>query len=228
MAQTPTFELVSFELCPYVQRSVITLKHKKIDFKLTFIDLEQPPEWFEKISPLGKVPLLLVRNAGSAEPVVLFESAVINEYLDEITPPELLPKNPLEKARERAWVAVSSEILMSMYPLMTSQDPGEIAEAKTEIWDILSRVEDVLPGGNFFNGKSLSLVDTAFAPAFMRLLMIRSLREDAHWSKLSKTRRWADALLALPEVRESVPADLKPKYAAFLKKRGSSLAAEIS
>src|SRR5262245_51434236 len=123
MTQNKSFELVSFDLCPYVQRSVITLKHKKIDFKLTLIDLAAPPEWFNRISPLGKVPLLLVRDSEKGgEPVALFESAVINEYLDEVTEPRLLPADPLEKARERAWVAVSAEILMSMFSIMTSSD----------------------------------------------------------------------------------------------------------
>ena len=99
MPSTPKFELVSFDICPYVQRSVITLKHKKIDFKLTFIDLEKPPEWFNKISPLGKVPLLLVRNSESEKPTVLFESAPINEYLDEVTPDSINSKDPIQKAR---------------------------------------------------------------------------------------------------------------------------------
>jgi len=69
-------ELISFELCPFVQRSVITLLQKGVDFKINYIDIHDPPEWFQQISPLGKVPVMRVDNT------VLFESAVINEYLD--------------------------------------------------------------------------------------------------------------------------------------------------
>jgi len=51
-------ELISFELCPFVQRAVILLRYKKISFKIRYIDLREPPEWFLALSPTGKVPLL--------------------------------------------------------------------------------------------------------------------------------------------------------------------------
>jgi glutathione S-transferase len=222
------FELISFELCPYVQRSVILLKHKKVDFKITFIDLSEPPEWFDKISPLGKVPVLLVRNGETSDntdaPVILFESQVINEYMDEITPPSLLPKDPLEKARERAWVAMNDELLRSLYTLSTS--PKEF-DAQ-EIWDLLPQLENALPGGKFFSSRGFSLVDAAFAPFFMRLFLIESLKKDAHWERFPKTREWAEALLSLPEVRESVVRDFQQKFNAYLKENGAPSSGEKS
>jgi glutathione S-transferase len=223
----PLFELVSFDLCPYVQRSVITLKHKKSDFKITYIDLEKPPEWFNKASPLGKVPLLFVRQSASSEPVVLFESAVINEYIDEVTPPSLLPHDPLEKARLRAWVQVSGELLMSMYPILISHDKNEIDEARKEVWEVLEKVEDAVSGGNFFSSPGFSLVDAAFAPVFMRLLMMKSMRDDAHWKSLPKTRQWADALLQLPEVRDSVIPEFKQKFISHLQRKDSLAVRDI-
>jgi glutathione S-transferase len=100
-------ELVSFDLCPFVQRSVIVLREKGIDFDITYIDLADPPGWFRDISPLGKVPLLRVGEE------VLFESAVIMEYLDEITPPPLQPADPLLRAKNRAWSEFASGLLMA-------------------------------------------------------------------------------------------------------------------
>ena len=79
-------QLISFKTCPFVQRAVITLKHKNIDFDITYIDLAEPPDWFLELSPLQKVPVLKVDDE------VLFESAVINEYLDEITGGDLQPR----------------------------------------------------------------------------------------------------------------------------------------
>ena len=227
MPSAPKFELVSFDICPYVQRSVITLKHKKVDFKLTFIELDQPPQWFNKISPLGKVPLLLVRTPGNSEPVVLFESAAINEYVDEITPPSLGAGDPLQRARERAWVAVSSELLMGLFTIMMAKDKDEAAEAKQELWETLSHVEAALPGGRFFSSRGFSLVDAAFAPAFMRLLMLKSIRDDEHWKSLPKTFAWAKALLEMPEVRDSVVPDFKTRYVSLLKRRESPMVGEI-
>ena len=75
----PKLKLISFTLCPYVQRAMIVLNEKNIPFDIEYIDLSEPPPWFYDISPLEKVPVLLVND----EP--LFESMVICEYLDEIT-----------------------------------------------------------------------------------------------------------------------------------------------
>jgi glutathione S-transferase len=97
--------LISFKTCPFVQRAVITLKHKDIDFDITYIDLADPPDWFLEMSPLKKVPVLKVDDE------ILFESAVINEYLDEITGGDLQPKDPLARAKNRAWIEFASNML---------------------------------------------------------------------------------------------------------------------
>ena len=66
------FQLVSHELCPYVQRAAIALAEKGVAFERADIDLAAKPDWFRAASPLGKVPLLLVDGGA-----VLFESAAI-------------------------------------------------------------------------------------------------------------------------------------------------------
>ncbi|HEY9734725.1 MAG TPA: glutathione S-transferase N-terminal domain-containing protein, partial [Trichocoleus sp.] len=67
----PPLKLISHKLCPYVQRSIITLIEKQIPHERAYIDLAHKPDWFLQRSPLGKVPILLVGEE------VLFESAVI-------------------------------------------------------------------------------------------------------------------------------------------------------
>ena len=52
--------LISHKLCPYVQRAVIALQELGFEYKRIDIDLDNPPEWFKRLSPLGKVPLLLI------------------------------------------------------------------------------------------------------------------------------------------------------------------------
>ncbi|MGZ3682593.1 MAG: glutathione S-transferase family protein [Bdellovibrionota bacterium] len=225
--KTPDFELISFPLCPFVQRSLITLLHKKIPFRTTAIDLASPPAWFRTISPLGKVPLLRVSEPGK-ETVLLFESAVINEYLDEITPPSLQTKDPLIKARERAWIEASSELIMKMYQGMSTHDLADSQKSFQAMWEILHRLENVLPGGNYFRGQEFSLVDAAFAPFFLRLFAVKSLRAHESWNSLPKTKRWAESLIALPEVKNSVPADFASQYAASLAKHGSENAKEVA
>ena len=42
-------ELISFKICPFVQRSVIVLQEKGVDYDITYINLKEPPEWFKAI-----------------------------------------------------------------------------------------------------------------------------------------------------------------------------------
>ena len=66
---TPNSNSISHKLCPYVQRAVIALNEKGVPFERIDIDLANKPDWFLKISPLGKVPVLLVddrRRRGGA------------------------------------------------------------------------------------------------------------------------------------------------------------------
>lgn len=56
--------LVSFKMCPYVLRVAGALYHYNVQFDLKFIDLANPPDWFKKVSPLEKVPILLVGEEG--------------------------------------------------------------------------------------------------------------------------------------------------------------------
>ena len=95
--------LISHKLCPYVQRAVIALEELNIDYQRVDIDLDSPPDWFLKLSPLGKVPLLMVDNE-----TLLFESAVIAEYVNERGAGGLLASDALPRARQRAWIEFAS------------------------------------------------------------------------------------------------------------------------
>ena len=132
----PKIELISFKLCPFVQRSVIALLEKDIPFEITYIELDNKPDWFLEISPLGKVPVLRVDDDK-----ILFESAVINEYLDEVTPPSLHPEDPFEKARNRAWVEFGSTILMTSYRLRMAEDKETLTQEKNTITRQLQQLE---------------------------------------------------------------------------------------
>ncbi len=208
-------KLVSFKLCPFVQRSVITLLEKGHDFQITYINLDAPPQWFKDISPLSKVPVLQVGEE------VLFESAVINEYIDEITPPSLHPVDPLIKAKNRAWIEFGSELLMTQFRFVMSQDKNSYDTNLKELQEKLQRLENVLSGGSFFNGEQFSLVDTAYAPLFMRLELIRK------WANIDfsfpKIQRWSAALLAKESVQKSVVDEFPELFQMRLKNANSYL-----
>src|SRR6201995_5052260 len=98
-------KLISHKLCPYVQRAVIALAEKGVPFERIDIDLANKPEWFLRVSPLGKTPVLLVGDHA------IFESAVILEYLEETQPKPLHPAAPLRRAEHRSWVEFGSAVL---------------------------------------------------------------------------------------------------------------------
>ncbi|HUV22443.1 MAG TPA: glutathione S-transferase family protein [Gammaproteobacteria bacterium] len=207
--------LISFKTCPFVQRAVITLKHKHIDYDITYIDLAEPPDWFVELSPLKKVPVLKVDDE------VLFESAVINEYLDEITGGDLQPRDPLVRAKNRAWVEFASNMLGNLYMIKMSKDEDRYNKYRDTLVDQLHRVEKRLGDGPWFNGDEFSLADTAFAPLFRQNSVAQNRLSVIDPTSMPKVTAWAERLLALPEVRESVVDDFEELYLAVMKKNGS-------
>jgi len=207
--------LISFKTCPFVQRAVITLKHKQIDYDITYIDLAEPPDWFLELSPLGKVPVLKVDDE------VLFESAVINEYLDEISGGDLQPGEPLARAKNRAWIEFASNMLGNLYMMKMSQDESSYHKYRDRLTSQLYRVENRLGDGPWFNGEEFSLADTSFAPLFRQNSVAQNRLSIIDPATMPKVNAWAERLLALPEVRDSVVDDFGDLYLAVMEKNGS-------
>src|SRR4029453_6725369 len=92
-------KLYSSRGCPYAHRTRIVLAEKKIPYELIEVDLKNKPKDLLELNPYAKVPVL-VDGAG-----VIFESAIINEYLDEkFSEVPLLPRNALQRAKARIWI----------------------------------------------------------------------------------------------------------------------------
>jgi glutathione S-transferase len=216
------YELVSFRICPFVQRSRITLLHKRVPHTVTYIDLKAPPDWFHAVSPLGKVPLLRVDGE------VLFESAVINEFIDETTPPPLLPAEPLARARSRAWIAFATELQGSLYRVAMAADEGDFTAARSRLLEQLGRLEEALGNGPWFNDAAFSLVDASFAPLFMRLALLEEAAPLLPDGAFAHCAAWSDALLALPAVRDSVVNDFPERYLAHVAASGGYGAARFA
>lgn len=216
MSALPHLKLISFNLCPFVQRSVITLEEKGIPYEIEYIDLMNKPEWFLKVSPLGKVPVLIVDGE-----TALFESAAINEYLDEITPGQLHPEAPLERARHRAWMQVASELIGAGYRLMIAKDEGAAQAAAKAARTLLERFEGAIGAGPFFGGEALSLVDTATGPALQRLVWSQRFRDFGLFDGLPKVTRLRDTLLTRPSVVGSTVANIEGIFAEYLAGRGT-------
>ena len=216
-----TLKLVSFDLCPYVQRASIALSEKNVPFERINIDLANKPDWFRKISPLGKVPLLMVGDE------VLFESAVIVEYLDETVEPKLHPTDPLIKARHRAWMEFGSSILGHIWTIETTGDEAAFEQAVAQVAEKFARLEGVLGEGPFFSGEAFSMVDAVFAPVFRYFDGFDRRIDLGVFGGKPKLVAWRKALAARKSVKEAVVPDYAERLLVFVTKQDGVLAARI-
>jgi glutathione S-transferase len=219
---TERFTLISFPTCPFVQRAVIALKEKSVPHEVIYVDLANKPAWFLEISPLGKVPVLKVERDGD-EPVHVFESAVILEYLEEVSPgPKLHPPDALQRARHRGFIEYASQLLADNWKLTSATAPAELAAARAALSAKLDRLEQTV-AGPFFAGEAFSLVDAAFAPAFRQLDVLESLSSTGLFEGRDKINVWRQRLASRPSVREAAPADFADRFLAQLRERKASI-----
>ncbi len=207
-----SLELISFKTCPFVQRAAITLAYKNVEFKLTFIDLADPPDWFLEISPLQKVPVLRVDDE------ILFESAVINEYLDDITGGQLQPEEPLARAKNRAWIEVASNMLGNTYMMKMADNEERFEKYRQRLVSQMDRLEKRLGDGPWFNGENFSLADTAFAPLFFHDAVANYRFSVIDPKTMPKVDAWSRRLLALTAVKNSVVPEFESLFLAALEK----------
>jgi len=206
-------ELISFKLCPFVQRAIIILKRQKIDYDITFINPMDPPDWFKAISPTGQVPLL------KADGEVIFESSVISEFANDISENDLHPSDVIQKAKNRAWIEFSSSLFDDLFNLVTG-DKETYTKAKESLFEKLAKVEAVKGTGAFFNGADFAMIDAAFAPIFMRLSWINEFTNNAlSFNQLSSLSAWSEAILAVDEVRDSVSEGIDDVYYSNIEAR---------
>ena len=210
--------LVSFDLCPYVQRAAIALTEKGVPFQRRDVDLADKPAWFRAISPLGKVPLL---QAGDA---VLFESGVIVEYLEDTQEPRLHPADPLTRARHRAWMEFGSSTLADIWTIETTADRGVFDAKAALLREKFGRLEAEFGDGPYFAGEGFTLVDAVYAPAFRYFDVFDRFVDLGVFTGLPKVQAWRRTLAARPSVRAAVVADYEARLEGFLRRQKSCLA----
>lgn len=208
--------LVTHTLCPYVQRSIITLEEKHIPYTRTDIDLARKPAWFTQKSPLGKVPILIVE-----EKHTLFESAVICEYLDEITPGSLHPSDSLERAYHRAWIEFGSSILNKVSSLYTAKEASGFQRIHTEIQNNFRLIESELRGTPFFSGEKFRLIDAVYGPIFRYFDVFDTLFTLNTFEECPKCTVWRNTLKHRRSVQNAVPKDYSARLTEFLINRES-------
>lgn len=216
-------KLISHKLCPYVQRAVIALNEKGIPFERLDIDLASKPDWFLKISPLGKVPVLVVTGDDGRQ-VALFESNVICEYIEDTQGgAKLHSRDALQRAQHRAWMEFGSTILSELWGLETTGDAAVFEAGRKSVAAKFERVEQALGEGPFFAGRDFGLVDAVFAPIFRYFDVFDRLADLSVFSETPKVRAWRKQLAQRPSVRNAVGADYPELLHAFLVRHDAHL-----
>ena len=133
------------------------------------------------------------------------------------------PQDPLLRAKNRAWIVFGESILFTQHLLFVAKDEQTVKEKRQELLNEMERLEGQLGTGPYFNGANLSLVDTAYAPAFMRLdILVRQFKLNP-FENTPKVRNWSESLLGRESVKKSVVPDFEQKFLSFLKEKGSYL-----
>ena len=223
----PAYELVSHHLCPYVQRAAIVLLEKATPFRRTLIDLDHKPDWFQAISPLGKVPLLKV-TLDDGETAALFESSVICEYLEDTLPHPLHPADALVRAQHRGWMEFGSAILGDIWGFETAKDEATALCKAAALKLKFARVEQALGEGPFFAGERFCVVDAVFAPVFRYFDVFDGLTDHGIFAATPEVRAWRAALAARPSVRHAVDPDYPDRLRDFLVRKEAWLARSIA
>lgn len=184
-------EIYSTNLCPFAHRSRLTLSEKGIPYKLIEIDLQNKPANFLEISPYGKVPAL---KHGDNR---VWESAIINEYLEEVFPePALLPKEPIQRAHARTWINFADTRLFAISAkLLHSQDPQQYSVLSKELAEHLLFIEKwalqkVSGNSPYWLGSEISLVDFAYYPWFEQLNVLEYFRGFKLPEGLARLKQW--------------------------------------
>jgi len=204
-------QLYSIAVCPFAQRTKIVLALKGIPHEVTEFDISKPmPDWFHKMNPEERVPVIHYQGK------VLNESSVINEYLEDLFPEiPLFPKDLYSRALSRVWTTWASETFIpAMYTLLMNQDRDQDETLCKEALDSFAQLNRWLtehnPNGTYA-WDSFGMVDLNFAPFFQRYCLNEHYRgfKIPNTLEYARVLKWRNALLAHPIVRQTGLPDEK-------------------
>jgi len=157
--------LYSGTTCPYSHRCRFVLFEKGMDFEIRDVDLFNKPEDINVMNPYGQVPILVERD------LVLYESNIINEYIDERFPhPQLMPADPVMRARTRLFLFnFERELFVHVQALENSNNQKLIEKGRSTIRDRLTQLAPIMLKNKYMLGEDFSMLDVALAPLLWRL-----------------------------------------------------------
>lgn len=187
----PDIQLYSAAVCPFAQRTRILLHEKGLDYQTHEINLKNKPADFLKISPHGKVPVLLYQGDR------IWESAIINEYIEEVFPsPALMPTTPGLRALTRIWIDfANTRFTTAFYKLLLAQEPTAQTEWKEEMTQHLRFIDQqglsaLSSEGPYWLGDRFSLLDITYYPWFERWAALEHYRGLTIPDDCQRLKKW--------------------------------------
>lgn len=222
---TTKLTLISYPLCPFVQRAAIVLLEKGVAFERIDVDLAAKPDWFLALSPTGKVPLLKIERADDRD-AILFESMVICEYLEETQAgSKLYPEDSLSRARQRAWIEYGTATLTDAWQFLNAKDRATADARRAAFRGRLEKIEEVLEQGPYFAGPKFGMVDAVFAPLLRYFDLIDPAVTQKMFHGFPRVERWREALALRKSVVAAVGQDYGQRFRQHLAEHQALLAA---
>jgi glutathione S-transferase len=188
--------------CPYGMKVRIVLAEKDMDCEMVTVDMQsgqhRQPE-FLKLNPFGRVPVLV------DEGCVIYDSTIINEYLDDEYPePALRPADSDERARVRlledyadtAFTLPAMALQNELAKAAGTRDESRVKAARDVVVKALEMLNRELEGKAYLGGEEFSLADVAFAPMVLQLEKLGVHLDNT----LKNVKAWAQRLAARPSV----------------------------
>jgi glutathione S-transferase len=193
--------LYDYPDCPFCQKVRVVLAEKDLEYERVHVDLykgEQRSPEFLKLNPYGKVPVLI------DEDVVIYDSTIINEYLDEEYPnPPMMPEDSAGRGRVRlledfadnSFTPPAGLVMGDLHKPEAERDTERVRRYQGEIVRVLARLEAALDGKEYLVG-DFSLADVSFVP---RVLVLGQLGIELD-PRLQNVAAWIARLRERPSV----------------------------
>jgi len=150
--------------CPFSQRCRLVLFEKGMDFEIRDVDLFNKPEDISVMNPYGQVPILVERD------LILYESTIINEYIDERFPhPQLMPADPVMRARARLFLFNFETELFSHIESLEKGNQKQQDRSRQLVAERLTELAPVFQKQKYMLGDEFSMLDVAISPLLWRV-----------------------------------------------------------
>lgn len=205
----------NMRLCPFAQRTILTLNAKQIDYEVINIDLVNKPEWLPTKSIFGKVPTIEVEDG-----VCICESLIIAEYLEEVYPEiPLISKDPIKKAYEKIIIEASEPIFVMYFKVMRAPDTIN-DETLMSYHKALTFFEEQLRnrGTRFLGGEKPGFADYMIWPWFERIQSMNDEKLKIKSAKFDLLVAYIENMYKDPAVSQYLlPKDVMDKFHAEYK-----------